>query len=195
MSTRTKTNTDLRTIPGVGPSIEIDLVDLGIRAVQELKGRNPDQLYDDLCRLRGERIDDRLVATVDAPTGRAAITVDDTGENSIVVVPGANELVTLVELPTTAVVLGQLEVPLAVVTSGAVTPSRQALPGSVNRGIGSRASRASWASSAAISFSRRSSFSRVRASTAAWTSNSSRVTRSSRPRPGWITPPGSTTWR
>jgi hypothetical protein len=57
VSTRTKTNTDLRTIPGVGPSIEIDLVDLGIRAVQELKGRNPDQLYDDLCRLRGERID------------------------------------------------------------------------------------------------------------------------------------------
>jgi hypothetical protein len=57
VSLRTKTHTDLRTIPGVGPSIEIDLVDLGIRAVQELKGRNPDQLYDDLCRLRGERID------------------------------------------------------------------------------------------------------------------------------------------
>jgi hypothetical protein len=57
VSLGTRTNTDLRTIPGVGPSIEIDLVDLGIRAVRELKGRNPDQLYDDLCRLRGERID------------------------------------------------------------------------------------------------------------------------------------------
>ncbi len=57
MSPRTKTNTDLRTIPGVGPSIEIDLMDLGIRTVPQLKGRNPDHLYDDLCRLRGERID------------------------------------------------------------------------------------------------------------------------------------------
>ena len=55
MSSRSQT--DLRTIPGVGPSIEIDLVDLGIGAVSELRERNPDHLYDDLCRLRGERID------------------------------------------------------------------------------------------------------------------------------------------
>lgn len=49
--------TDLRTIPGVGPSIEIDFIDLGIQAVSELRERNPDHLYDDLCRLRGEPID------------------------------------------------------------------------------------------------------------------------------------------
>ena len=52
-----RSHTDLRTIPGVGPSIEIDLIDLGIQAVSELQERNPDHLYDDLCRLRGERID------------------------------------------------------------------------------------------------------------------------------------------
>jgi len=49
--------TDLKTIPGVGPSIEMDLLDLGIRGVSELHGRNPDHMYDDLCELRGECID------------------------------------------------------------------------------------------------------------------------------------------
>ncbi|MCL7971783.1 MAG: helix-hairpin-helix domain-containing protein [marine benthic group bacterium] len=48
---------DLRTIPGVGPSIEIDLRALGIDAVADLKDRDPDELYDELCRQRGERID------------------------------------------------------------------------------------------------------------------------------------------
>ena len=48
---------DLRTIPGVGPSIEIDLRALGIAAVADLRDRNPDLLYDELCRQRGERID------------------------------------------------------------------------------------------------------------------------------------------
>jgi len=50
-------DTDLKTIPGVGPSIEIDLVDLGFSSVAGLRGLNGDDLYDDLCRLRGERID------------------------------------------------------------------------------------------------------------------------------------------
>lgn len=50
-------DTDLRTIPGVGPSIETDLVELGISSVAGLQGLSGDDLYDDLCRLRGERID------------------------------------------------------------------------------------------------------------------------------------------
>jgi hypothetical protein len=50
-------STDLRTIPGVGPSIERDLVELGVARVAELRGRDPDRMYDDLCALRGERID------------------------------------------------------------------------------------------------------------------------------------------
>ena len=57
VSTQTNTNTDLTTIPGVGPSIESCLVELGIGAVSELRGRNPDRLYEDLCALRGERLD------------------------------------------------------------------------------------------------------------------------------------------
>lgn len=52
-----RTTTDLRTIPGVGPSIETDLLDLGIRRVSDLRERDPDRLYDELCRQRGERID------------------------------------------------------------------------------------------------------------------------------------------
>ena len=49
--------TDLQQIPGVGPSISMDLRDLGVNRVGELVGRDPDGLYDDLCELRRERID------------------------------------------------------------------------------------------------------------------------------------------
>jgi ribokinase len=55
----------------------------------------------------------------DVPTGRALITVSDTGENSIVVVPGANARVVADGLPTpfpaAEVVLAQLEVPVEAV--------------------------------------------------------------------------------
>lgn len=62
-----------------------------------------------------EGIDTSLLVTVDAPTGRAFINVDRNGENEIVVVSGANALVTVPELPSASVVLMQLEIPLAVV--------------------------------------------------------------------------------
>lgn len=45
-------------------------------------------------------------------TGRALIGVADSGENSIIVVPGANATVTIEHLPRCTVVLAQLEVPL-----------------------------------------------------------------------------------
>ena len=48
-------------------------------------------------------------------TGRAVITVDDSGENSIVVVPGANACLHVEALPASTVVLAQLEVPVATV--------------------------------------------------------------------------------
>jgi len=48
---------DLRRIPGVGPSIEQDLLDLGIRAVADLQGGDPERLYEELCELRGARLD------------------------------------------------------------------------------------------------------------------------------------------
>lgn len=36
---------ELRTIPGVGKSIAVDLWNLGIRKVEDLKGKNPEQMY------------------------------------------------------------------------------------------------------------------------------------------------------
>ena len=47
----------LQEIPGVGPSIAKDLEDLGIKAVGDLQNRDPERLYEELCRLRGSRID------------------------------------------------------------------------------------------------------------------------------------------
>jgi ribokinase len=71
----------------------------------------------------GVRVIDHL------PTGRALITVGDDGENSIVVVPGANAAVLIDAMPDARVVLAQLEIPLDTVlgafrlahTSGATT--------------------------------------------------------------------------
>lgn len=53
-------NTDLhelQRIPGVGPSMAQDLVDLGIRRVKDLRRRSPEGLYQQLCELRGQHID------------------------------------------------------------------------------------------------------------------------------------------
>jgi len=48
---------ELQTIPGVGKSIAHDLIDLGIRHVRDLKGRDPERLYQKLNALRGHHID------------------------------------------------------------------------------------------------------------------------------------------
>ena len=48
---------DLQTIPGVGPSIARDLKGLGIRRVRDLKGRDPNELYERLSKQRGVRMD------------------------------------------------------------------------------------------------------------------------------------------
>ncbi|MBN1823899.1 MAG: helix-hairpin-helix domain-containing protein [Endomicrobiales bacterium] len=47
----------LRAIPGVGPSIARDLVDLGYREVSALRGADPEGMYRKLCSMRGCRID------------------------------------------------------------------------------------------------------------------------------------------
>ncbi|MBN1549110.1 helix-hairpin-helix domain-containing protein [Candidatus Babeliales bacterium] len=51
------TNKQLQEIPGVGPSIAQDLWDLGIRKIGDLRLRNPEQMYKELCALRGMHID------------------------------------------------------------------------------------------------------------------------------------------
>jgi predicted RecB family nuclease len=48
---------DLQVIPGVGKSIARDLYEIGIRSVKDLKGRNPQILYDDMCHKQGIQID------------------------------------------------------------------------------------------------------------------------------------------
>jgi ribokinase len=64
-------------------------------------------------------IDASCVAISDDITGRAIIVVDDHGENTIVVIPGANAVVRLPQtLPHCRVVVAQLEVPIATVVAG-----------------------------------------------------------------------------
>jgi hypothetical protein len=48
---------ELQSIPGIGPSIAQDLIDLGYARVSELKGADPEAMYQKLCDLRGMHID------------------------------------------------------------------------------------------------------------------------------------------
>ncbi len=54
---------DLQVIPGVGKSIARDLEEIGIRSVADLKGKNPEELYEKSNRLRG-KIQDRCLLYV-----------------------------------------------------------------------------------------------------------------------------------
>ncbi|MGW5193437.1 ribokinase [Kribbella sp. NPDC004138] len=77
-----------------------------------------------LLREALEGVDLSLATTSDAPTGTAIITVEDGGENSIVVAPGANGELTLSAAALTAIgdakiVLSQLEIPFPTVQAAA----------------------------------------------------------------------------
>ena len=48
---------EFQIIPGVGESIAKDLVDLGFTKVSDLKDKNPEEMYKNLCKLRGTHID------------------------------------------------------------------------------------------------------------------------------------------
>ena len=78
--------------------------------------------------LENEGIDTTMLRVVDMPTGRAFINVDSRGENEIVVVSGANTQVGVAQnplvLPTSRVLLMQLEIPLETV-SAALTLARK----------------------------------------------------------------------
>jgi len=43
---------ELQRMPNIGPSIALDLWDLGVRKVSDLKGRDPHQMYEDISRIR-----------------------------------------------------------------------------------------------------------------------------------------------
>jgi hypothetical protein len=47
----------LESIPGVGPSIALDLRDLGFQSVSDLRGENPESMYQAICEIRGQRQD------------------------------------------------------------------------------------------------------------------------------------------
>jgi len=53
----------LEDIPNIGPSIADDLRKLGITTPAELPGRDPYAMYDDLCRITGQRHDPCLLDT------------------------------------------------------------------------------------------------------------------------------------
>ena len=71
-----------------------------------------------------EGVDVSLLTPVDGPTGRAFVQVDESAENQIIVVGGANSMVAPDDVPAplladAAVVVAQLEVPLAAVRAAA----------------------------------------------------------------------------
>jgi len=49
--------TSLQSLPSIGPSLAQCLADLGFRAPEDLHGQDPEQMFTDLCELRGEKID------------------------------------------------------------------------------------------------------------------------------------------
>jgi hypothetical protein len=53
----------LEEIPNVGPAIAGDLRRLGVTSPGDLIGRDPYEMYDDLCRITGQRHDPCLLDT------------------------------------------------------------------------------------------------------------------------------------
>jgi hypothetical protein len=66
----------LRGIPNIGPATAGDLRRLGITELEQLRGRDPDRLYERLCAIDGVRHDpcarDVFAALVDQAAGRPA---------------------------------------------------------------------------------------------------------------------------
>lgn len=50
-------NDDLQSLPSIGPSLARDLTDLGFYSPSDLRGQDPERMFDDLCKLRGEKVD------------------------------------------------------------------------------------------------------------------------------------------
>lgn len=67
---------ELRGLHNVGPATAEDLLLLGIRAVEDLAGADPDHLHATLCRLDGLRHDpcvrDVLASAIDQAEGKPA---------------------------------------------------------------------------------------------------------------------------
>ena len=62
MKSKEKKGTDtikqsLQIIPGVGPKLAKLFFSIGIKGVADLKGKNPEELYSQMCTKQGIRID------------------------------------------------------------------------------------------------------------------------------------------
>jgi hypothetical protein len=67
---------ELEQLPNVGPAVAADLRRLAIHRPQQLVGRDPYRMYDDLCKATGKRHDpcvlDTFIAAVRFMGGEAA---------------------------------------------------------------------------------------------------------------------------
>jgi hypothetical protein len=67
--------TELEQLPNVGPAVAADLRLLGVATPRDLTGRDPYAMYDELCRLTGQRHDpcvlDTFIAAVRFMGGEA----------------------------------------------------------------------------------------------------------------------------
>jgi hypothetical protein len=52
---------ELQVIPGVGDCIAEDLWDLNVRSLDDLKARDPEQMYQEVCRRQGHLLDRSLL--------------------------------------------------------------------------------------------------------------------------------------
>jgi hypothetical protein len=57
VSTQQNSLSDFQRIPGIGPSMADDLWRLGYRSVAELRGEEPEAMYQRLCELSGAHVD------------------------------------------------------------------------------------------------------------------------------------------
>ena len=74
---RRRTKSSLEALPNIGPATAADLHLLGISSSEQLKGRDPWELYERLCRITGQRHDpcllDVFIATVRFVEGAPAL--------------------------------------------------------------------------------------------------------------------------
>lgn len=47
----------LQEVPGIGPAMTRDLESIGIHSVKQLKGADPEHLYDKLCHFKAQPVD------------------------------------------------------------------------------------------------------------------------------------------
>jgi hypothetical protein len=61
----------LTAIPNVGPAVARKLLALDVRGVEDLRGRDPEDLFERLCALEGRRLDPCLLDTFTAAVAYA----------------------------------------------------------------------------------------------------------------------------